>query len=253
MPVVFVGHGSPMNIIEKNRFTKTWSEIALQIPEPKAILCVSAHWYTEGQYISTNPQPQTIYDFYGFPKDLYRIVYPAKGEPEIAQRVKDLLGDDVQTDAQQGLDHGAWSVLKFMFPKANIPVLQLSVDRLNSAEESYKIGQKLKILREEGVLVVGSGDVVHNLRLVSWDKENGYDWADSFDEYIKKAILSYDIENIINYQNAGEEEQKSFYFRDHFDPLLYCLGSVDKEDKVEIYNDERVMGALSMTSYLWKE
>lgn len=253
MPVVFVGHGSPMNIIEENEFTEEWKKIAQQLPKPKAILCISAHWYTQGQKVSANPNPETIYDFYGFPEELYQIKYEPKGDVALAKQVAELLGGEVEQDSSQGLDHGAWSVLKFMYPEADIPVIQLSVNRKNTAEQSFELGQKLKSLREQGVLILGSGDVVHNLRLVNWQMENaGYAWANSFDEYIKKAIKKYDIDNVIDYQNAGEEEQKSFYFRDHYDPLLYCLGAVSADDVVEVYNDKRVLGSLSMTSYVWK-
>ncbi|MDD4555807.1 MAG: 4,5-DOPA dioxygenase extradiol [Alphaproteobacteria bacterium] len=253
MPVVFVGHGSPMNIIEENEFTEGWKEIAKKIPKPTAVLCISAHWFTQGQKVSTNPVPETIYDFYGFPDALYQITYPAKGSIALAEKVADLLGGKVEKDSSQGLDHGAWSVLKFMFPEADVPVVQLSVNRANSPQASFELGMKLRKLREEGVLILGSGDVVHNLRLIDWNMPNGgYVWANSFDEYIKKAVKKYDVDDVIDYQNAGEEEQKSFYFRDHYDPLLYCLGAVDAKDKAEVYNDKRVLGSLSMTSYVWK-
>lgn len=252
MPVVFAGHGSPMNIIEQNRFTDGWRQIAKELPRPKAILCVSAHWFTDGQMVSTARNPETIYDFYGFPNALYEITYPAQGAPEIAETVSSLLGMPTNGDSVRGLDHGAWSVLHFMFPEADVPVFQLSVNRQNTPEDSLEIGRRLRPLREQGILILGSGDVVHNLQLVDWEMGCGYKWANSFDSYIKEAVLSYNTDAVVHYERAGKEEQKSFYYRDHFEPLLYCMGAADERDLVKVYNDERVLGALSMTSFLWR-
>jgi len=253
MPVVFVGHGSPMNIIERNRFTEGWIQMAAKLPKPRAIVCISAHWFTDGQSVSTAEQPETIYDFYGFPEELYQLTYPAPGAPATAGRVAGLLGPATGKESRRGLDHGAWSVLRFMFPQADIPVFQLSVNQLNSPQASYQAGGKLKPLRDEGVLILGSGDVVHNLQLVNWEMPNGYPWAESFDAYIKGALLAHNADEVINYERAGIREQKSFYYRDHFDPLLYCLGATEASDSVEVYNEATVLGALSMTSYLWQD
>jgi len=253
MPVMFIGHGSPMNIIEKGRITNGWIQKAKEIPKPRAILCVSAHWFTMGQYVSTAAAPETIYDFYGFPEELYQISYPAPGAPKLAEQAANLLGSETIKDSERGLDHGAWCVLNSMYPEADIPVFQASVNRLNSPWKSFQAGQKLNALRNEGILIIGSGDVVHNLHLLNWQMQGGYPWADSFDRYIKEALVSHNIEFVLNYQQAGKEEQNSFYYRDHFDPLLYCLGAVSDTDTVEVFNDERVFGSLSMTSYFWRE
>lgn len=251
MPVVFVGHGSPMNIIEKNRFTTTWAGMAEQVPHPKAILCVSAHWFGEGQFVCTAPQPKTIHDFYGFPPELYEVEYPAPGAPELAASVVALKGGKVMEDSGWGLDHGAWSVLHFMYPNADIPVCQLSVNAANMPMESYRMGEVLRPLREEGVLILGSGNIVHNLTLVDWDRPlGGFDWADAFDETIRDAIVEGRHGDVIHYETAGPAARQAFGYRDHYDPLLYVLGASESGEKVQVFNDERVMGSLSMTSYI---
>lgn len=250
MPVVFVGHGSPMNIVEKNRFTDDWKAMAGEIPVPEAILCVSAHWYGRGQAVSKAARPETIHDFYGFPPDLYRKSYPAPGAPNLAARVADLFSRNIFLDSDRGLDHGAWSVLKFMYPAADIPVCQLSVNASFSPLENYQAGQRLRPLRDEGALIIGSGDVVHNLALVNWEMAGGYDWADEFDAYIKAAVIEGRHGAAINYEKAGPNASQAFTHRDHYDPLLYVLGTADKYEPVRVFNDERVMGALSMTSYI---
>lgn len=253
MPVMFVGHGSPMNIIENNHFTNGWFQKAKEIPKPRAILCISAHWFTRGQYVSTTAAPETIYDFYGFPDELYQITYPAPGAPEIAWHTANLLGFETIKDSGRGLDHGTWCVLNAMYPKADIPVFQVSVNQMNTPRQSFQAGQKLHTLRDKDILIIGSGDVVHNLNLINWEMEGGYRWADSFDQYIKEALVTHNLESVFNYQQAGKDEQNAFYYRDHFDPLLYCLGAVSDTDIVEVFNDERVFGSLSMTSYLWQQ
>ena len=250
MPVVFVGHGSPMNIVENNRFTDGWKALAGSLPQPKAIVCVSAHWYGRDQAVSSVARPATIHDFYGFPPELYKVVYPAPGAPKLAARILDLFSQDILLDPDRGLDHGAWSVLHFMYPQADIPVCQLSVKASLSPEESYRTGQRLRPLREEGVLIIGSGDVVHNLALVDWERTDGYDWADDFDAYIKAAVIEGRHEAAVNYKNAGPSAGLAFTQRDHYDPLLYVLGAADQGDPARVFNDERVMGALSMTSYI---
>ena len=251
MPVIFVGHGSPMNVIENNDFTRAWSAIGQRMPRPSAILCISAHWYTDGYFVSTAEQPETIHDFYGFPAELYEIQYPSKGAPDLAKRVTEITKGAVQSDSEQGLDHGTWSVLKFMYPKVDIPVCQLSVNGGNTTQENYNLGKMLQPLRDEGVLILGSGNVVHNLGLMNASKEQeGYPWAVEFDTYIKEAIASFNHEGVINYHKAGESARFAFKHRDHYDPLLYILGSVDHGERVEVFNEARVMGSLSMTSYL---
>ncbi len=249
MPVLFVGHGSPMNIIENNRFTVQWRAIADDIPKPKSILCISAHWYEEENIVSKSKYPETIHDFYGFPEVLYAIPYPAPGAPELAVRVSELLSEIVFE--QRGLDHGAWSVLNFMYPKADIPVCQLSLNAGLTPEQCYQAGKALQPLREEGVLIFGSGNIVHNLSILDWEMEKGYPWADTFDEYVKTSVLARNHDNIIHYSKAGPSAKNAFKTREHYAPLLYVLGAAQEDEKIRIYNDERVLGAISMTSYLF--
>jgi len=251
MPVLFIGHGSPMNAVEDNQYTKAWQQIAAQIPRPESILCVSAHWYTHGSRITDDDYPRMIYDMYGFPDDLYQVQYQAPGAPELAQDTKSLIQRDVKIDNSWGYDHGTWSVLCKMYPSADIPVFQLSVDRSAGAQEHFQIGQELQSLRERGVLILGSGNVVHNLSRVSWSMEGGHPWADEFDGYIKESILAKDYQKVIHYETAGKAAELSFPTPDHFYPLLYVLGASVQEDKVTVFNNSCMGGALSMTCYLF--
>lgn len=250
MPVLFMGHGSPMNIVEKNRFTRCWKEVADSIAVPAAILCVSAHWFQRGLAVSGTDQPETIYDFYGFPPELYQIKYPAPGAPQLAEKIRQLQPGTIIIDQDRGLDHGTWSLLHFMYPEAEIPVCQLSVNASFSPQESYRAGKLLSPLREEGVLIIGSGNVVHNLAEVDWEKTGGYDWADEFDDFIKKAVTEGSHDDVIHYEKAGPSAKVAFYGRDHYEPLLFALGATESGETVRVFNDERVMGSLSMTSYL---
>jgi 4,5-DOPA dioxygenase extradiol len=253
MPVLFVGHGSPMNAIENNRFSTYWETLGEQIPRPEAVLSISAHWYTPGLRVTDVPFPKMVYDMYGFPEELYRVAYNAPGAPRFAGLTKELVGENIQIDNSWGLDHGSWSVLCRMYPQADIPVFQMSVDRLASARDCYETGKKLRRLREQGVLILGSGNIVHNLSRVNWSmEEEGYPWALEFDEYIKNNILNKEYENIINYSGAGESAALAFQMMDHFAPLLYILGASEQQDKVSVFNDSCVLGSLSMTSYLFK-
>lgn len=251
MPVLFVGHGSPMNAIEDNMFTENWRRVAQEMPRPEAILAVSAHWYTTGTRIMDEAQPKMVYDMYGFPKELYEVKYPAQGAPELAQLTKDLIHEQVKTDNSWGYDHGTWSVLCQMYPKADIPVFQLSVDRTATAETHFKIGQELSSLREKGVLIFASGNIVHNLSRVAWDMKGGYPWADDFDRYIKDKIIHRQFEEVVKYKAAGQSVDSAFITPDHFYPLLYILGASSPDDKVSVFNDSCIMGSLSMTSYLF--
>lgn len=250
MPVVFIGHGSPMNAIEDNSFTQAWEDMAKKIPTPKEILVISAHWYVKGTRILTDVKPKMTYDMYGFPQELYQVVYDAPGAVETAKRVQDLLGNTVQVDNSWGYDHGNWAVLHKMYPNHDIPVTQLSVDQTLSAKGHFLFGQKLKPLRDEGVLILASGDVVHNLQRVDWDSTVGYDWAEKFDHQIRDEILAGRYENVVNYETFGKLAQWSVPTPDHYDPLLYMIGAADTDDKVTVYNDACVMGSLSMTSYM---
>lgn len=252
MPALFVGHGSPMNAIEDNDYTRNWAKIASEIPRPKAILSISAHWYTNGIRIIDEEQPKIKYDMYGFPDELYRVTYKAKGSPELAHLTKDLIKRNVTIDNTWGYDHGTWSVLSKMYPEADIPVFQLSVDSSASAEIHFQIGQEINALRQKGVLILGSGNVVHNLEKLNWGMAGGHSWAVDFDHYIKDKIIKKDYQDVINYEKAGKSSELAFFTPDHFYPLLYILGAATEDDKVSIFNDSCVMGSLSMTSYLFK-
>lgn len=251
MPVLFVGHGSPMNAIENNDFTRGWEEIAARIPRPTAILAISAHWYTPGTRINDSAQPKTVYDMYGFPDELYRIVYHAPGAPELAHQTNELLLGVAQIDNSWGIDHGTWSVLHRMYPQADIPVFQLSVNQQAPAEEHYRLGQQLQALREQGVLIFGSGNVVHNLGRIDWQSDGGYPWAERFDAYIKAQILAHQHQHVIDYHTAGESAQLAFVTPEHFYPLLYVLGASAPDDAITVFNDACTLGALSKTSYLF--
>jgi 4,5-DOPA dioxygenase extradiol len=252
MPVLFIGHGSPMNAIEDNEYSRGWIEIAKKIPKPEAILCVSAHWYTSGTKVSDAAKPETVYDMYGFPDELYQVTYNAPGAPELAHQIKSMISNHVEIDNSWGIDHGTWSVLHRMYPKADIPVLQLSVDSLTSFDAHFKIGRELSSLREKGVLIVGSGNIVHNLGMAKWGMDSGFSWADEFDNYIKDKIINRQYEDVINYGNAGKSSEMAFFTPEHFYPLLYALGASSEEDKLTIFNESRTMGSISMTSYLFE-
>lgn len=251
-PVIFAGHGSPMNAIEDNKFSQNWSKIG-RLYKPSAILCISAHWYTRGSYIESRENPEMIYDMYGFPEELYKVRYPAPGSVKIASRIKELLGDSAVLTDEWGLDHGTWSVLKWMYPDAYIPVLQLSVNGLEKGQYHYDIGKKLSVLRDEGVLILGSGNVVHNLGAVKWDMEGGFDWAQEFDKKIKEAILNGDTDKVLDPSVFGEIQRKSFRSPDHYYPLLYVLGASDEKDRITVFNEECVLGSLSMTGYIFND
>ena len=251
MPVLFIGHGSPMNAIEENRFSAAWRELGKTLPRPQAILSVSAHWFTAGTKVSDAAKPRLIYDMYGFPDELYQVKYDAPGSPEFAAATKKLLGDKAQFDNSWGLDHGSWSVLRRLFPKADIPVFQLSVDKRISALDHADIGRALRVLREQGVLILGSGNVVHNLSMANGSVEGGYPWAEEFDGYIKRGILGADAGAVIRYEQAGPSAAYAFQTIDHFAPLLYVLGASDEKDTITVLNAACMFGSLSMTSYLF--
>ncbi|MFN8673937.1 MAG: 4,5-DOPA dioxygenase extradiol [Candidatus Sericytochromatia bacterium] len=253
MPVLFVGHGSPMNAIENNAFTQSWKSLPNKIPTPKAILVISAHWYTKGTRILTAKNPIMTYDMYGFPDALYQIVYDSKGSPELAAKTANLLDDiDVIEDNTWGYDHGNWSILHIMYPKRDISVYQLSIDKTLSPEKHFEIGKKLSSLREEGVLILSSGNVVHNLRTVNFSMENGgYKEAILFDQDIKEKIINKDYDEVINFNKNKTMNKLAFETPEHYLPLLYSLGATSEEDNVEVFNEAYVYGSLSMTSYLW--
>ncbi|WP_413290778.1 4,5-DOPA dioxygenase extradiol [Bdellovibrio sp. HCB337] len=252
MPVLFVGHGSPMNAIEKTVFGDQLSVLGSQLSRPKAILMISAHWQTAGTHVVTADPPKTIHDFYGFPEKLFKTEYPAAGAPELAKRIVEL-APEVKPTKSWGLDHGAWSVLLHLFPKADIPVLQLSLNEHFTPIEHYSFAQKLKVLRDEGVLIIGSGNIVHNLRAVKWHGgDEPYPWAQSFDEGIKNALVERDFEKVIDYKaHFGDEAIMSAPTPEHYLPLLYTFGVSDKADRLSFPVEGFQMAAISMRTALW--
>jgi len=253
MPVLFLGHGSPMNAIEENEFVGGFRNIGAGIPMPSAILCVSAHWETRGTFVTAMEHPRTIHDFGGFPKALFDVQYPAPGSPELAMETKSIVKKtEVGLDQKWGLDHGAWSVIKHLYPKADIPVIQMSLDYYQAPQFHYELAKELSSLRKKGVLIIGSGNMVHNLRMVAWDKLNtdnyGYDWAIEASEKMKKFILSGDHQQLINFQSQGKAFDLAIPTPEHYLPLLYTLALKGENEKVSLFNDKAVGGSLTMTS-----
>jgi len=253
MPVLFLGHGSPMNAIEDNEFVHSWRELGKSLPRPNAILCVSAHWETAGTFVTAMEKPKTIHDFGGFPKALYDVQYPAPGSPELAQEAKNIIRkSEVGLDDKWGLDHGCWSVVKHLYPLADVPVIQMSLDYYRSPQYHYDLAKELAPLRKKGVLIVGSGNIVHNLGMVAWDKLNtdnyGFDWAIEAKEKMKKFIITDDHKSLIDYKSQGREFSLSIPTPEHFLPLLYVLALKDENENVSFLNDKAVAGSLAMTS-----
>jgi 4,5-DOPA dioxygenase extradiol len=249
MPVLFIGHGNPMNAIEETPFTAEWRKIAVTIPRPKAILCVSAHWETDGTLVTAMKSPRTIHDFYGFPEELFQIQYPAPGAPELANRVEELLGSaEVKLDESWGLDHGTWSVLRRMYPEADIPVIQLSLNRKKSPHEQVAMAKKLLPLRDESVLIIGSGNIVHNLSLIRWHDNTPYTWALEFNALVTELIIAGETDRLTDYPSLGEAARLSIPTNEHYLPLLYTLAIRMPEDPVSIFADQVVLGSLSMQS-----
>jgi 4,5-DOPA dioxygenase extradiol len=253
MPVLFLGHGSPMNAIEENEFVAGFRTIGKQISKPDAILCISAHWETNGTFVTAMEKPRTIHDFGGFPKALYEINYPAPGSPELAKTMKRLIKKaDIGLDDTWGLDHGAWTVIKHLYPKADIPVVQMSLDYSKAPLRHYELAKELAPLRTQGILIIGSGNMVHNLGMVAWDKLDadgyGYDWALEANDAMKKLILNDDHQSLIHYKAQGKSFVLSIPTPEHFLPLLYALALKENNDKIHIFNDKAVAGSLTMTS-----
>lgn len=252
MPVLFLGHGSPMNAIEENEFVQGFREISADIEPPKAILCISAHWETQGTQVTAMSQPRTIHDFYGFPKPLFDVQYPAPGSPELAQVTKELVETtNVHLDDKWGLDHGAWSVIKHMYPDANVPVIQLSLDRTQGASFHYELAGELAGLREKGVLIVGSGNMVHNLGMMDWSQLNepyGFDWALEANEKMNRYMLEGNHQALINFDKQGQAFDLSIPTPEHFLPLLYTLALQGEKEEIHLFNDQPIGGSISMTS-----
>ena len=252
MPVLFLGHGSPMNAIAENEFVQGFRNISTEIEIPKAIVVISAHWETKGTKVTAMEHPATIHDFGGFPKELYEIQYPAPGMPELAHEIKNITKtSEVSLDEKWGLDHGAWTVIRHMYPKADIPVIQLSLDYSKNPQDHYELAKELASLRHKGILVVGSGNLVHNLGMVHWQKLNenfGFDWANEANDKMKKFILEGNHQALINYSKQGSAFNLSIPTPEHYLPLLYALALQDDKDELKIFNDEPVGGSLTMTS-----
>ena len=253
MPVLFLGHGSPMNAIEENQFVSGFKEIAQSLPTPAAILCISAHWFTNGTKVTSMIIPRTIHDFSGFPQALYEVQYPAKGSPALANETKNLLfPTHIDLDEKWGLDHGAWSVIKHLYPQANIPIIELSIDYTKSAQHHFDLAKKLQVLRNKGILIIGSGNIIHNLRLVDFqhiEKDNyGYAWAIEAKEKLYNYINNRDFQPLINYHTLSTAVQLSIPTPEHYLPLIYTLGLQQKEENILFFNDKLVGGSISMTS-----
>lgn len=252
MPVLFLGHGSPMNAIEENEFVQGFRKVAAEITKPQAIICVSAHWETRGTYVTAMAKPRTIHDFGGFPKALFDVQYPAPGDPKLAEEVKQMVkGAAVGLDQSWGLDHGAWSVVKHLYPNADVPIIQLSLDRSLTPEKHYALAKELASLREKGVLIIGSGNMVHNLGMVAWDKFDqpfAFDWAQEASEKMKRAITTGDHTPLIDFHAQGRAFDLAINSSEHFLPLLYALALQQNDEQATLFNDKALAGSLTMTS-----
>lgn len=249
MPVIFAGHGNPMHALQSDRFSEGWRNAVKNISTPRAILCISAHWESQGTFVTLSEKPPTIYDFFGFPEKLYKVRYPAPGDPDLAEKVHDLLNPAVVTgDRQRGLDHGCWSVLIHMFPEADIPVVQLSLDRSLSPQEHFELAGRLLPLRDEQVLILGSGNIVHNIGLAEFRNEGGFDWAVEAAGKMTDLILKRDFNALINFNKQDQSLRKAIPSPEHFLPMLYILALIRDEDHIVIFNDECELGSVAMTS-----
>lgn len=253
MPVLFIGHGSPMNAIGENKFVDGWRNIGLTLPKPHAIVCVSAHWETRGTFVTAMDQPPTIHDFGGFPKALFEVQYPAPGSPQLADEIRNLVRKTtVGADQNWGLDHGAWSVIKQLYPNADVPVIELSLDYSQTPEYHYELARELAPLRHKGILIIGSGNMVHNLGMADWNRLNdehyAYHWAEDANERMKSFILNGDHGALINFRSQGKAFNLAIPTPEHFLPLIYALALKDKEEPVSFFNDKTIAGSLSMTS-----
>jgi 4,5-DOPA dioxygenase extradiol len=253
MPVLFLGHGSPMNAIEENEFVAGFRRIGQEIPKPKAILCISAHWESRGTHVTAMSMPRTIHDFGGFPEELFAVQYHAPGSPELAREIKSIVKNTpVGLNDTWGLDHGAWSVIKHLYPNADVPVVQLSLDYNQTPQHHYNLAKDLASLRRKGVMIIGSGNMVHNLALIEWSRMNvdnyAYDWALEAKEKMISFIMNDDHQSLINYRTNGRAFQLSVPTPEHYLPLLYTLALKERDEQVSLFNDKSVAGSLAMTS-----
>ena len=254
MPALFLGHGSPMNAIEENEFVKGFRTIAKTFQKPKAIVCVSAHWETKGTKVTAMQKPRTIHDFGGFPRALFEQQYPAPGSPSLAEDIKSTLSNaHIELDHTWGLDHGAWTVLKHLYPEADIPVIQLSLDYGKTPKEHYALAQNMQQWRRKGILIVGSGNLVHNLGMIAWDRMHednyAYDWALEASSKMKELIIARDIDALANYGNLGTAFRLAIPTPDHYLPMLYALALQQDNEELAFFNDKAVAGSLTMTSF----
>lgn len=248
MPVLFVGHGSPMNVIQDNEFTRSWAKIGASLPKPKAILAVSAHWYIDKTKVTAMPNPRTIYDFYGFPKEMYELKYDAPGSPEFAKETQNLVDlTQIELDHEWGLDHGTWCVLKAMYPEADIPVFQLSINYKKRGDRHFELAKQLSALREKGVLIMGSGNIVHNLRMPF---NQYYDFVPEFDNFFKEKLIERNFSPLVNYEKLGQAAKLSVPTPDHYWPAVYTMGLIGKNEEISFFNEKPVSGAISMRSFL---
>lgn len=253
MPVLFLGHGNPMNAIEENQFVQGFRNIGKEVPRPNAILCISAHWLTKGTKVTAMEMPQTIHDFGGFPQALFDVQYPAPGSPELAKETQLILNPtQVDLDDSWGLDHGAWTVIKHLYPKADVPVIQMSIDYSQPAQYHFELAKKLNALRDKGILIIGSGNIIHNLRLADFAKINaidyGYDWALEARKITNKLLVDGNYEALIQYEKLPKAVQLAIPTPEHYLPLIYTLGLQQKGESISLFNDILLAGSLSMTS-----
>lgn len=252
MPLLFLGHGNPMNAIEENEFVTGFRKLGTELPKPNAILCISAHWETKGTYVTAMQNPRTIHDFGGFPQALFDVQYPAPGSPELAKETQKLITKtNVELDDNWGLDHGAWSVIKHLYPNADIPVIEMSIDYTKPARYHYELAKEISSLRNKGVLIIGSGNIVHNLRMVAWKKLNeefAFDWATEANEKMKSHILNGDHQPLIDFKSQGTAFDLAIPTQEHYLPLLYTLSLKNENEQITLFNDKAIGGSISMTS-----
>lgn len=251
-PVIFVGHGSPMNALENNEFSLEWEKLGSSLPRPRSIVCISAHWTTTETYVTAMDEPRTIHDFLGFPEALSQVQYPAPGDPLLAREICRLSQQNIKPDHRWGLDHGCWSVLRRMYPEADIPVVQLSLNMNLSPGEHFELAHLLKFIRERNVLVIGSGNIVHNLATITMSDE-AYPWAIRFDQLVKEMILTRDLLTLFNYKKLGEDAQLSVTDPEHLLPLFYILGMANPESEISFFCEKIIMGSVSMTSFIVRD
>ncbi len=252
MPALFLGHGNPMNVITDNEFKVKWQEVGRNLPRPAAIAVVSAHWLTDGTAVTINPQPKTIHDFYGFPEELYKQIYPAPGAADYANlTIENVKSVSIAAASDWGLDHGAWTVLVHLFPKADIPVYQISIDYHKHPEYHYNLAKELSFLREKGVMVIASGNLVHNLRMVNWSENpEPYPWALEFDEFVKNSLMNNDSTALVEYKSRGRLADMAHPTNDHYLPLIYAQGVRSEKDELAFFTDVIDMGSVSMRSFI---